>query len=85
MCAADDSPDGFVYDALDQLRHDLKTPLTTIYAHAYLLARRVRRSSSLSDGERGTMLEGVATIEEAVRAMVITIDGMAGRGGGAPR
>jgi hypothetical protein len=84
MCAADDSPDRVVYDALDQLRHDLKTPLTLIVARAYLLARSVRRASSLSDGERGTMLEGVAAIEEAVRAMVITIDGMAGRGADAP-
>ena len=84
MPAVDDSPDGFVYDALDQLRHDLKTPLTLIAARASLLARRVRRASSLSDGERGTMLEGVAAIEEAVRAMVITIDGMAGRGEEAP-
>ena len=84
MSAADDAPDGFAYDALDQLRHDLKTPLTLIAVRAHLLARRVRRSSSLSNGERGTMLEGVAAIEEAVRAMVITIDGMAGRGAEAP-
>jgi hypothetical protein len=84
MCAADDSPDGVVYDAVDQLRHDLKTPLTLIAARAFLLARSIRRSSSLSGGERGTMLEGVVAIEEAVRAMVITIDGMAGSGGDAP-
>jgi hypothetical protein len=51
-----------------------------IYAHAYLLARRVQRSSSLSDGERGRMLDGVAAIEEAVRVLVITIDAMGGRG-----
>lgn len=79
MCAADDSPDGVVYDALDQFRHDLKTPLTTIAARASLLARSVRRSSSLSDGERGRMLDGVGAIEEAVRAMVITIDGLSGQ------
>jgi K+-sensing histidine kinase KdpD len=84
MPAADESPDEFVDDALDQLRHDLKTPLTLISARAYLLARGVRRSSSLSEGERGRMLDGVAAIEEAVRAMVIMIDGMAGRGGDAP-
>jgi signal transduction histidine kinase len=84
MTAEDDAPDGVVYGAVDQLRHDLKTPLTMIYAHAYLLARSVRRSSSLSDEERGTMLEGVVAIEEAVRAMVITIDGMAGSGADAP-
>ena len=79
MPAANDSPDAMVYTATDQLRHDLKTPLTTIAARASLLARYVRRSSSLSDGERGTMLEGVAGIEEAVRAMVITIDGLRGQ------
>ena len=84
MSAADDSPDGVADDAVDHLRHDLKTPLTTIYAHAYLLARRVRRASSLSDEEQGRMLDGVAAIEEAVRAMVIMIDGLAGSGGDAP-
>ena len=30
------------------------------------------------------MLDGVAAIEEAVREMVIMIDGMAGSGGDAP-
>jgi signal transduction histidine kinase len=84
MCAANDAPDGFVYGPHDQLRHDLKTPLTMISAHAYLVARSVRRSSSLSDEEQGQMLDGLAAIEGAVRAMVIMIDGMAGRGGGAP-
>ncbi len=34
MPAADDTPDGFVYDAADQLRHDLQTPLTTIHGRA---------------------------------------------------
>jgi signal transduction histidine kinase len=67
-----------VYDAVDQLRHELKTPLTTIAGHAYLLTRRVRRASSLSDGEQGRMLDGVAAIEEAVRAMVVMIDGVRG-------
>ncbi len=84
MPAADDAPDGFVYGPYDQLRHDLKTPLTLIAARAYLLARRVRRSSSLSDEEQGRMLDGVAAIEEAVREMVIMIDGMAGSGGDGP-
>jgi hypothetical protein len=82
--AADNAPDGFVDDAVDQLRHDLKTPLTLIAARAYLFARGVRRSSSERDEERERMLDGVAAIEEAVRAMVIMIDGMAGRGGDAP-
>jgi hypothetical protein len=85
MPAADDAPDGFDYGPHDQLRHDLKTPLTLIAARAYLLARSIRRSSSLTDGERGTMLDGVAAIEEAVRTMVITIDGIGGSGGAAPQ
>jgi signal transduction histidine kinase len=74
MPAADKAPDGFVYNAVDQLRHDLKTPLTTIYARAYLLGRAIRRSPSLSDEERGTMLERVAAIETAVRDMSALID-----------
>ena len=84
MRAADESPDGVVSDAVDQLRHDLKSPLTTIHGRAYLLARAVRRAPSLTEDERTRMLDGVAAIEEAVQAMVITIDGMAGRGRDAP-
>ena len=74
MRAADDSPDGFVYDAIDQPRHDLKTPLTTISARAYLLGRAIRRSPSLADEERARMLPGVFAIETAVREMVTHID-----------
>ena len=58
MPAADDAPDGFVYDAADQLRHDLNSPLTTISARAQLLARDVRRSPSLAEEERAKMLAG---------------------------
>ena len=76
MPAADDASDGFVYDAADQLRHDLKTPLTTIYARAYLLGRAIRRAPSLADEERMTMLAGIATIETAVRTMSAVIDAM---------
>ena len=76
MSAPDDASGGIVYTAADQLRHDLKTPLTTIYAHAFLLARSVRRSPSLADEERAGMLAGVAAIEKALQAMVITIDGI---------
>ena len=65
--------DGF-YDPLDQLRHDLKTPLTTIYGRAHLLGRAISRSPTLSHGERATMLAGLATIEAAVREMVTRID-----------
>jgi K+-sensing histidine kinase KdpD len=71
----DTSPDG-AYDAHDQLRHDLKTPLTTILARAHLLARGVQRSPSLSEEERGKMLAGLTSIAEAVQQLVTVIDGM---------
>ena len=68
MCAADDSPGAFVSDAVDQLKHDLKSPLTTISGHAQLLGRAIRRAPSLTDEERGKMLEGVAAIATAIQA-----------------
>jgi hypothetical protein len=61
----------------DQLRHDLKSALTTIHARAQLLGRAVRRAPSLTDGERERMLAGVDEIEAAVREMVARIDAMA--------
>jgi signal transduction histidine kinase len=72
-----------VYGPGDQLRHDLKSSLTTIHGHAQLLGRAIRRSPSLADNERGQMLEGVTTIEGAVREMVALIDAM-GREGSRP-
>src|SRR5688500_3228116 len=74
MPAADKAPDGFVYDALHQLRHDLKSPLTTIRGRAYLLARAGRRAPSLTEDERLRMLDGVAEIETAVAVMVAVIE-----------
>jgi signal transduction histidine kinase len=79
MHAADDVPDGVVYDAADRLRHELKTPLTTIYARAHLLSRTIRRTSALSEEERATMLEGFAAIEDAVRTMVAVVDSISGK------
>ena len=76
MLPAPDTPHGFVDDAFDQLRHDLKSPLTTIYARAHLLGRAIRRSSSLTDEERAKMLDGVVAIESAVREMVTVVDGI---------
>jgi signal transduction histidine kinase len=63
-------------DPLDRLRHDLRSPLTTIRGRAYLLARAVRRAPSLTEEERTGMLAGVAAIEAAVVAMVVVIDGI---------
>ena len=40
MLTADDAPNRFVYDAADRFRHDLKMPLTTIYARAYISSLR---------------------------------------------
>jgi signal transduction histidine kinase len=65
-------------DPLDRLRHDLRSPLTTIRGRAYLLARSVRRAPSLTEEERTGMLAGVAAIEAAVAAMVVVIDGIDG-------
>jgi signal transduction histidine kinase len=61
-------------DPLDRLRHDLRSPLTTIRGRAYLLARAVRRAPSLTDDERTKMLAGVDAIEAAVATMVTVID-----------
>ena len=69
MHAEDDTHAGRPLDARDRLRHDLKSPLTTIRGRAYLLARAVRRAPSLTDEERSRMLAGVA-------AMVVVIDGI---------
>jgi signal transduction histidine kinase len=74
MPTADDSPDGFVYDAADQLRHDLLTPVTTISARIQLLARDIRRAPSLTDAERTRMLTAIASVESALQAMCGVID-----------
>ena len=76
MCAADDSPDGVVYDAADQLRHDLLSPLTTISARTQLLARDIRRSPSLTENERVKMLASLTAIETAVQTLCAVIGGM---------
>jgi signal transduction histidine kinase len=80
MSAADDAPDGINYGPLDQLRHDLKTPLTTIHGRAQLLDRALRRSPSLPEDERARMLAAVVAIEAAVRGMVPLIDSMGDAG-----
>jgi signal transduction histidine kinase len=80
MSAADDTSDGINYAPLDQLRHDLKTPLTTIHGRAQLLDRALRRSPSLPEDERARMLAAVVAIEAAVRVMVALIDSMSDAG-----
>jgi K+-sensing histidine kinase KdpD len=76
MSPQDDLPPDRSHHSLDQLRHDLKTPLTTIHGRAQLLTRAVRRSPSLAEEERIKMLEGLATIEAAVLALAAMIDAM---------
>ena len=78
MHAEDETHAGGPLDLLDQLRHDLRSPLTTIRGRAYLLGRAVRRAPSLTDDERTRMLAGVAAIETAVAAMVVVIEGING-------
>ena len=80
MSAADDASDGINDAPLDQLRHDLKTPLTTIHGHAQLLGRAIRRSPSLTDDERARMLESLATIEAALKIMVPLIEAIGREG-----
>ena len=80
MSTADDASEGINSTPLNQLRHDLKTPMTTIHGHAQLLGRAVRRSPSLTDDERARMLAAVLAIETAVRAMVPLIDSMGDAG-----
>ena len=74
MCTADDSPDGVVYDAAQQLRHDLVSPLTTISARTQLLARDLRRSPTLAEDERGKMLASITAIEAEVQTLCAVID-----------
>jgi signal transduction histidine kinase len=76
MGAGDDSPDGLVDDAADQVRHDLLSPLTTISARTQLLARDLRRSPTLAEDERGKMLAGITAIEAEVRTLCAVIDAM---------
>ena len=73
-------PDG-AYDPIDQVQHELKTPLTTIQLRAHLLARTVQRSPSISEEERVKLLAGLTSIVGAVQEMVTVIDGMGQAGG----
>ena len=62
MGSADDPSPLPDYTASDQLRHELKTPLTTMHGHVQLLGRAVRRSPSLAESERARMLASLAAI-----------------------
>jgi signal transduction histidine kinase len=78
MVPADDArpggyPDGFA-DALAQLHHELKTPLTVIAGRAQLVARAIRRSPTLSEDERAGMLAGLTAIDAGVVQLVAVIE-----------
>jgi hypothetical protein len=55
-------------------------PLTTIYGRSQLLARSIRRSPTLTAGERERLLAGTLAIEAAVLALVALIDAIGGVG-----
>jgi signal transduction histidine kinase len=74
MSPRDNTPPNPDADAFDGLRHDLKTPLTTAYVRSQLVARMVRRSTTLTEPERVAMLESLTAIEQALRNMVPLID-----------
>ena len=76
MSLRDDTPPDGEHGPLDLLRHDLKSPLTTIHGRAQLVARGIQRSPTLADDERTRLLLGLAAIEVAVREMVTRIDGI---------
>jgi signal transduction histidine kinase len=67
---------GFVHDAADQVRHDLRSPLTTISARIQLLARVLRRSPALAEDERVRMLAGITAIAAEVQILGAGIDTM---------
>ena len=74
MSPWDDHPPDPSAVARHHLQHDLLSPLTNISGRAQLLTRMVRRSSSLTELERGAMLDGLAIIQEAVRVQAAHID-----------
>ena len=67
---------GFVHDAADQVRHDLRSPLTTLSARTQLLARDLRGSPTLPEDERVRMLAGITAVEAEVQALCAVIDTM---------
>lgn len=83
MPPADEALDGRHDEPLDQLRHDLLTPVTVISARVGMMERTVRRSASMTDAERGRLLVDAAAIQAAVLAVCAAVDGMGGSPPGA--
>jgi signal transduction histidine kinase len=65
-------------DAATRLRHDLKTPLTTILARSQLVARWTARSPTLGEAERSRTLASLAAIDAAVAQLLVVIDAIGG-------
>lgn len=63
-------------DALDLLRHDLKSPLTVIRGQAHLLRRRAVRFDGVDERDREWLLNCSTQIEAAVILLVGRIDGI---------
>lgn len=77
-----DTPSQDSPEPLDQLRHDLTSPLTTILGRTQLLARAIHRSLSLEEPERTAMPRSILAVELAVHEMVQAIDGIGREGEG---
>ena len=73
--APDDEPtDVPAYTSADLLRHDLKSPLTTIHGRAQLLTRAIRRSPSLAEPERAALLAHLLALHAAIQAQLAVIE-----------
>jgi signal transduction histidine kinase len=70
------NPQERCHESLNVFRHEVTTPLTTIYGRAQLLERVVARSPSLTAEEQAQLLDGLATIEAAVQEAVLAIEGL---------
>lgn len=70
----DSSPDPAVAER-DRIRHELNSPLTVILGRAQLLRRMLLRSA-LPELERGALLDGLATIEEASHVLATRIQAL---------
>lgn len=75
MPPADDPSRGRFDTEHDRLRHETIICMTTISGRSQLMRRRVTRSSGLTELERAWMLDGLATIEAAVRGQSLQFHG----------
>ena len=69
-------------DAASRLRHDLRTPLTTILVRSQLIARWTTRSPTLAEAERSRTLASLAAIDAAVAHLLTVIAAIGPRDAG---